>query len=409
MEVLAETFAELNVVDTLAEAVQAVGFSKPTALQEHLLPIIQGGADVLLQAHSGSGRSLAYQLPMMQRLLERDPLEGRGPRSLILSPNRDAAMKVGRMIKDLGRDSPLRFGTVVGGRPYPMQHQLLRRPLDILVATPARLMDHIRRGRVPFERLEILVIDRVDEMLDMGLEEDLAFIAGTAPGQRQTVFLAERLSVAVEALSERLQREPQRIEFDAPPAQAAPAAPEVEPEEAVAKPAAKPAGQREGRRRSRSGRDGQSRKPRGQKNAGASPRGEVNGNVAAPSPSATRPKPKAKSNSNNGNGNSNNKQGRAGNNKAGLRGPGRRTGGQGRRQPDVRFPSDYANGPRAPQSKSDAVEQHREVKRHEPGQYLADYGFSSGPSTRKPVTVVYRSKGRKSVRREDEGSDEDGA
>lgn len=392
MEVLAETFAELNVVDTLAEAVQAAGFSKPTALQERLLPIIQGGADVLLQAHSGSGRSLAYQLPMMQRLLEREPHEGRGPRSLILSPSRDAAMKVGRMIKDLGRDSPLRFGTVVGGRPYPMQHQLLRRPLDILVATPARLMDHIRRGRVPFERLEALVIDRVDEMLEMGLEEDLAFIAGTAPGPRQTVLLAERLGAAVEALSERLQREPQRIEFDEPPA-AVPTAPAVQPE-ATAKPAAKPAGQREGRRR-RSGRDGQVRKPRGQKNAGA-PRGEVNGNVALSSPSAAKPKPKAKSANSS---NSNNKPGRAGNSKAGLRGP-------GRRQSDVRFPSDYANGPRAPQSKSDAAEQHREVKRHEPAQYLADYGFSSSPSTRKPVTVVYRSKGRKSVRRKDEGGDD---
>ncbi|MEJ2480552.1 MAG: DEAD/DEAH box helicase, partial [Acidihalobacter sp.] len=182
---------ELNVTDTLAEAAQAAGFSKPTALQERLLPVIRSGADVLLQAPGGGARSLAYLLPMMQRLLERDPLEGRGPRSLILSPSRDAAMKVGRTIKDIGRDSPLRFGTVVGGRPYPMQHQLLRRPLDILVATPSRLMDHIRRGRVPFERLEMLVIDRVDEMLELGLKDDLEFIASTSPEQRQTVLLGE--------------------------------------------------------------------------------------------------------------------------------------------------------------------------------------------------------------------------
>lgn len=393
MDVLAETFAELNVVDTLAEAARAAGFSKPTVLQERLLPVIQNGADVLLQAHAGSARSLAYLLPLMQRLLEREPLEGRGPRSLILSPSRDAAMKVGRTIKDLGRDSPLRFGTVVGGRPYPMQHQLLRRPLDILVATPSRLMDHIRRGRVPFERLEMLVIDQLDEMVALGLKDDLEFIAATAPAQRQTVLLAERLTAEMDAMSERLQREPQRLEFDAPP-EAAPA--EVaEQAAAPSKPAASREGQ--GRRRSRSGRDAQARKPRGHKSASA-PRGEVNGNVA---PSAQAQKPKSKSKP------AKNKQARTGNNnKAGLRGPGRRTGGQGRRQSDVRFPSDYANGPRAAQSPSDAAEQHREVKRHEPMQYLADYGFSSGPRTRKPVTVVYRGKGRKSVRHDGEDGDE---
>ncbi len=387
---MAETFVELNVADTLAEAAQAAGFSKPTALQERVLPVIQGGADVLLQAPGGGARSLAYLLPMMQRLLERDPLEGRGPRSLILSPSRDAAMKVGRTIKDLGRDSPLRFGTVVGGRPYPMQHQLLRRPLDILVATPSRLMDHIRRGRVPFERLEMLVIDRVDEMLELGLKDDLEFIASTSPEQRQTVLLAERISDGVNDLSERLQRDPERLEFEVPSEtaqQAVVGEPEAQP---------KPAAQREGRRRSRNGRDAQNRKPRGQKKA-AAPRGEVNGNVA---PSAQQPKPKSKTKTKparTGNGNAN---------KAGLRGPGRRSGGQGRRQSDVRFPSDYANGPKAPQSPAEAAEQHREVKRHEPMQYLADYGFSSGPRTRKPVTVVYRGKGRKSVRREGGDGDE---
>jgi hypothetical protein len=397
MDVLSETFAELNVADTLAEAARAVGFSKPTALQQRLLPVIQGGTDVLLQAHGGSARSLAYLLPMMQRLLEREPQEGRGPRSLILSPSRDAAMKVGRMIKDLGRDSPLRFGTVVGGRPYPMQHQLLRRPLDILVATPSRLMDHIRRGRVPFERLEMLVIDRADEMLEQGLKDDLEFIAGTATAQCQTLLLAESINAELDGLSERLQREPERLELEEPPKAAQPAV-ATEPEAPAAKPN-KPAAQRGeglGRRRSRSGRDGQARKPRGQKNA-AAPRGEVNGNVA---PSAQKPKSKV---------NKNKQQAQGGNNKAGVRGPGRRSGGQqGRRKSEVRFPSDYANGPRTGhgQSPAEAAEQHREVKRHEPMQYLADYGFSSGPRTRKPVTVVYRGKGRKSARRE--GDDDEG-
>jgi hypothetical protein len=399
MDDLSETFAELNVADTLAEAAQAVGFSKPTALQQRLLPVIQGGADVLLQAHGGSARSLAYLLPMMQRLLEREPQEGRGPRSLILSPSRDAAMKVGRMIKDLGRDSPLRFGTVVGGRPYPMQHQLLRRPLDILVATPSRLMDHIRRGRVPFERLEMLVIDRVDEMLEQGLKDDLEFIAGTSTAQCQTLLLAESINAELDGLSERLQREPERLELEEPP-KAVQSSSSTESEAPVVKSnkPAVPRGEGQGRRRPRTGRNDQARKPRGQKNT-AAPRGEVNGNVA---PSTEKPKPKSKVNKNK-------QQTQGGNSKTGIRGPGRRSGGQqGRRKSDVRFPSDYANGPRSGhgQSPAEAAEQHREVKRHEPMQYLADYGFSSGPRTRKPVTVVYRGKGRKSARRE--GDDDEG-
>ncbi|MEJ2480259.1 MAG: hypothetical protein P8Y78_08780, partial [Acidihalobacter sp.] len=196
-------------------------------------------------------------------------------------------------------------------------------------------------------------------------------------------------------LSERLQRGPERIESEAPPEtvqQKVGGEPEAQP---------KPAAQREGRRRPRTGRDSQGRKSRGQKKA-AAPHGEVNGNVAAPAAQKPKPKPKPKSKAKN-------KPARAGNeanSKAGLRGPGRRSGGQGRRKSDVRFPSDYANGPRASQSPAEAAEQHREVKRHEPMQYLADYGFSSGPRTRKPVTVVYRGKGRKSVRREGEDGDE---
>lgn len=377
---MAETFAELNVPDALAAAAKALGFSKPTALQQRLLPVLQSGTDVLLRTHSGSGRTLAYLLALMQRLLEGEPLEGRGPRSLILLPSRDKAMRLGRTIKELGRETPLRFGTLVGGRPYPMQHQMLRRPLDILVATPGRLMDHIRRGRVPFERLEVLVIDRLDQMFEMDLEADLEFIAGAAPGQRQRVLLTEQLSEAAEALAERLLNDPRRIEHEAPEERA--------PEQAKS---SKP---REARRPPRQGHGGQARKPRGQKN-GTAPR-EVNGNVA---PQGLKPQNKPKI--------SQKKAARPGiGNKADRRAPARRGGGQGgRRQPGVRFPSDYANGPHTSQSPADAAEQHRAVKRHEPQQYLADYGFSSGPRNRKPVTVVYRGKSRKPPPHDDSEGD----
>lgn len=399
---MAETFAEMNVTEALAKAVEAAGFSKPTELQKRLIPALHGGSDLLVRAFAGSGRSLGYLLPMMQRLIEREPLEGRGPRSLILSPSRDAAMKIGRTIKELGRESPLRFGTVVGGRPYPMQHQLLRRPLDILVATPSRLMDHIRRGRVPFERLEMLVIDRVDEMLEMGLGDDLAFIAASSPGGRQTVLLAERIDSMLEGLSERLQHMPERIELAE--ADAAAMLPEAtlggETFAADVREASGTSATPAPHRRARNApRAGQARKPRTSKSSAAL-RGKANGNVAPGTAAKAKAKTKGKQQETKG------RQGRATGNRAGLRGPGRRTGGPNRRQPEVRFPSDYANGPHAPQSRADAVEQHREVKRHEPMQYLADYGFSAGSRTRKPVTVVYRGKGRKATRREGEGDDE---
>ncbi|WP_198034122.1 DEAD/DEAH box helicase family protein [Acidihalobacter ferrooxydans] len=397
---MADTFAELNVTDTLASAAEAIGFSKPTELQERLLPMVQGGANVLVCANGGSGRTLGYLLPMMERLLGHEPREGRGPRSLILSPSRDTAMKTGRMIKSVAQTSHLRFGTVVGGRPYPMQHQLLRRPLDLLVATPARLMDHMRRGRVPFERLEILVVDGVDELFETGFESELDFVVDAVAGESlQTVLLAGRMSADVEALSARVQPDAQRIELVAAP-------PAVQGEEIAAEaekktPADKPRG------RGRNVRSNtRSRRPRGANKNNATPQGEVNGNVAEPAGNAARAgqgktrKGKAKSAP---------KRAPTGNAAGTARGQNRRTGGgQGRRKPQVHFPSDYANGPHQPKSPAEAVEQHREVKRHEPMQYLADYGFSSGSKANKPVTVVYRNKHRKPLHRDDEGNDGNG-
>ena len=372
---LAESFSELNLDPSLVEAAAAQGLVGPSELQERLLPLLQSGAHVRLRAGQESGQKTGYLLPLMQRLLDTTPQEGKSPRALILCPDREQAMALGRTLKALGNDSPLRFGTVVGGRPYPMQHQLLRRPLDILVATPTRLADHMRRGHVPFDRLRLLVLDEADEMLDSAMEADLEFILeATAGGVEQTLLRYRHSTPALERLSARLQPAAQSIEM-----------PVAEEEDARMPPDL---------HESRKARRGPRRRT-------------PFGRVAATSHKSGNAKGKGKV----AHGKANASGRQSGKSAAATvknRAPGRRNGPH-RRQPAVRFPSDHANAGRPPAPPGEAVEQHREVKRHEPQQYLADYGFASSPRTRRPVTIIYRNKSRKPIHGDEEAGGKDDA
>lgn len=415
---MAESFADLTLADPLLAAVEEIGLRAPSAIQSRLVAAVLAGSDVVAITPTGQGGTTGYLLGLMQRLLAEPAPEGRGPRALVLAPTRDQAMQIGRMIKQFGHDTRLRFGTVVGGRPYPTQHQLLRRPLDILVATPGRLMDHIRRGRVPFERLRLLVLDKTDQMLDMGLGSEIySIVDASAETLQQKVVLSDAPNDAVGLLVARLTRYPVRIDEGAGEAvsekllaETATVHEEVaeimDEDEDERQPAELQAGTM-----SESSRSGARRsKPRGPRRAGAGNAGGTQGGKPAGKsvrgPRAARQgggnKP---AQANGGNGGGNGKTG-----KGGLRGPGRRLagaqgqGGRGRRSPDVRFPSDYASGPGGA-SKAPPAEP-RGPQPNEPVQYSADYGFSVAPGARKPVNVVYRTKGRR--RREDGGEDEKG-
>lgn len=412
---LAESFADLTLAAPLLAAVEELGLSAPSAIQSRLVAAVLAGSDVAAITPPGHGGTTGYLLGLMQRLLAEPAPEGRGPRALVLAPTRDQAMQIGRMIKQFGHDTRLRFGTVVGGRPYPTQHQLLRRPLDILVATPGRLMDHIRRGRVPFERLKLLLLDKADQMLDMGLGSEIySIVDASAETLQQTVVLSDAPNDAVGLLVARLTRYPVRIE------EGGEAAPETQQAETVAineetpesmdededdRQPAELAGTVPGSPGGGAGRRSKSRGPRraGAGNAGSTQGGKPAGKSARGPRAARQGGGNKPAQANGGNGGGNGKSG-----KGGLRGPGRRLagaqgqGGRGRRSPDVRFPSDYASGPGGA-SKAPPAEP-RGPQPNEPVQYSADYGFSVAPGARKPVNVVYRTKGRR--RREDGGEDE---
>ena len=152
-------------------------------------------------------------LPALQRLLQTHPAPGYGPRVLVLTPTRELAAQVSEAVRDLGRFAGLRSGVIVGGAPYFPQERLLRQALDILVATPGRLIDHMQRGRLDLSRVELLVLDEADRMLDMGFIDAVEQIAAAAPKTRQTLLFSATLEGAVNDVARRLLREPARVQI----------------------------------------------------------------------------------------------------------------------------------------------------------------------------------------------------
>ncbi len=366
---------DMNLAGPLSAAAEGMGFDSPTDFQRRMMASILEGRNLFVRVSEERRPNMAWTLALLHLLMTRKAPEGRGPRILVLTAQRDQAMHLGRLIKRLIQDTPLRFGTIVSGRPYPMQSQLLRRPLDILIATPDRLVDHIRRGRVPLERLDALVIDKSDELLAGDSAQDLQAVLEALKGRNlQSLVLGEQLSESVVQLSVGLQIDVEHLEAPDGEISTDPVG-QGAPPPALQKTEEAPAAVGVHRSRSRSHR-GKRKTKHGQDPA----KNEVNGNVLAAG-TAQQAKPgKIKS-----------KRGKPAS--GGASGTMHRHG-NGRCQPGVRFPSDYVNGPRH-RNPQDVIEQRRELKLNEPVQYLADYGFAPSADKRKPVTVVYRGKNRK--------------
>jgi superfamily II DNA/RNA helicase len=207
------SFSDLNLDDLLLRAIKACGFDTPTDIQMQAVPVALEGSDLMASAQTGTGKTAAFVLPALQRLLNNKPAPGHGPRVLILTPTRELATQVTDAIRELGKFSRLRSATVVGGMPYPPQIKMLRQPLDLLVATPGRLIDHFENGRLDFSRLEMLVLDEADRMLDMGFVDDVERIAAALPEQRQTLLFSATLEGEVRNVARRLLTEPKRIQI----------------------------------------------------------------------------------------------------------------------------------------------------------------------------------------------------
>lgn len=205
-------FQELNLHPGILKAIDELGYKASTPIQAQAIPTILNGLDLRASAPTGTGKTAAFLLPALSRLTKPSSMPGFGPRVLILVPTRELAMQIHAEATKFSKYlSRMKTVCIYGGAPYPVQNRELSRPYEILVATPGRLIDHIERGRINFSRLEMLVLDEADRMLDMGFIEPVEKIAAATPANRQTLLFSATLKGAVMNLSQRLLRNPVEI------------------------------------------------------------------------------------------------------------------------------------------------------------------------------------------------------
>ena len=208
------TFETLGLAPDLLKAIEKTGYTQPTPVQEQAIPAAIAGHDLLVSSHTGSGKTAGFVLPTLHRLIGRRPEPKSGPRVLILTPTRELAQQVERAVKTYGAGLRwLNTACLVGGAPFFAQVKQLSRPVDVVVATPGRLIDHVQRRKVKLSDIEVLILDEADRMLDMGFIDDIEAIVAATPASRQTLMFSATLDGVVGDLARKLTREPQHIEI----------------------------------------------------------------------------------------------------------------------------------------------------------------------------------------------------
>jgi ATP-dependent RNA helicase RhlE len=211
------SFSSFDLHPDLLRGVTALGFDTPTPIQRDAIPPILAGRDVLACAMTGSGKTAAFLLPLLHRLLGRP----RGTtRALVLAPTRELAAQIDEHRRELGRYTRLTGAAVFGGVGYAPQEQALRRGVDVLVATPGRLLDHLEQPYARLGGLEVLVLDEADRMLDMGFLPDIRRVLRRLPAGRQTLFFSATMPPPIVALAREILREPATIAVERPAAPA---------------------------------------------------------------------------------------------------------------------------------------------------------------------------------------------
>ena len=209
------TFSDLGLSDGLVEAVTAAGYETPTPIQEKAIPIVLMGRDVLGCAQTGTGKTASFTLPMID-ILAAGRAKARMPRSLIIAPTRELAAQVASNFETYGKNHKLTMALLIGGVSFDEQEQKLDRGVDVLIATPGRLLDHFERGKVLLSDVKILVIDEADRMLDMGFIPDVERIVGLLPRLRQTLFFSATMAPEIRRIGEKFLMNPKEIAVSAP-------------------------------------------------------------------------------------------------------------------------------------------------------------------------------------------------
>ncbi|MEI6701283.1 MAG: DEAD/DEAH box helicase, partial [Actinomycetota bacterium] len=205
------TFADLGLRPELLKELSALGYEEPTPIQAAAIPVLISGHDLLGQAATGTGKTAAFALPILQGLASGD--RGREPTALILVPTRELAMQVSEALHRYGRSLGVRVVPVYGGQPIGRQLRSLEMGVDVVVATPGRAIDHLQRRTLKLGSLKVMVLDEADEMLDMGFAEDLEAIFAQTPSTRQTVLFSATLPKRIDAIARKHLTDPRRIQI----------------------------------------------------------------------------------------------------------------------------------------------------------------------------------------------------
>jgi len=211
------SFASLDLIDGLLRTLESIGYNTPTPIQKQAIPAVLAGRDLLAAAQTGTGKTAAFALPLLQRLaMEGDQAAPNHVRCLVLVPTRELADQVYQSFHTYGFNLPLRSAVAYGGVPMEPQLAKLRKGLDVLVATPGRLLDLHRKGALEFGQLAALVLDEADRMLDLGFAADLDLLFAVLPAERQTLLFSATMPDSIRAMAKQLLRDPLTVQASAP-------------------------------------------------------------------------------------------------------------------------------------------------------------------------------------------------
>ena len=208
-------FNQLGLAAELLRAVEKKGYANATPIQQQVIPLILDGNDVLAGAQTGTGKTAGFTLPLLQRLHTSSSQSGRKARALILTPTRELAAQVNDSVRDYGCNLPFRSAVIFGGVNIKPQIAALRRGVDVIVATPGRLLDHMQQGTVDLSAVEMLVLDEADRMLDMGFIRDIRKVLAALPKQRQNLLFSATFSDDIRRLAGGLLQDPREVQVAA--------------------------------------------------------------------------------------------------------------------------------------------------------------------------------------------------
>ncbi len=217
MTTTTKTFASLNLADPIQQALKEAGYEKPTPIQEQAIPVVLQGHDLLGIAQTGTGKTAAFSLPILNHLfLNRKRREGKSPRVLILTPTRELALQIHKNLLAYGKHLGQKYAVIFGGVGQGNQVRDLSMGVEVLVATPGRLLDLLQQKHIRLDKLEVFVLDEADRMLDMGFMRDIQKILPLLPAVRHNLFFSATMPKEIQELANTILRNPKKIEVTPP-------------------------------------------------------------------------------------------------------------------------------------------------------------------------------------------------